>query len=185
MIKKILLVMFLALVLVAPISLFAADGDVGVIEGGWLQMIEFLNSESFTKIWSSVSLVLVSLTPIVSKFLSKKALVKIEMFRAKLKAARQEAANWRSLAESYNLLRQNTDTKVDALLESLQLMVTGSNLALDYKEKITGTLDKAKALDLPEIKLPDSLPDLLPDEAEEDTAPIANTAPEASVSKWG
>lgn len=177
--------MFLALVLAAPVSLLATDGDVGVFEGGWLQMIEFLNSESFTKIWSSVSLLFVAISPIVSKFLSKKALVKIEMFRAKLKAARQEAANWRSLAESYNLLRQNTDQKMDAMIESLQMIVTGSNLALDYKKDITGTLDKAKALALPEIKLPEVLPDLLPDEPDEDTEPVANTAPEASVSKWG
>lgn len=184
MIKKAFIVLFLALILIAPVSLFAADGDVGVIEGSYLQAIEFLNSETFTKIWSAVTAFLIAIYPIVSKFLSKRALIRIEAFRAKLRAARQEAANWRSLAESYNLLRQNTDLKIDAVLESMKLMVEGSNLALDYKKDITGTLGKAQALELPEIKLPDPLLDL-PDDADEETEPIANTAPEATVSKWG
>lgn len=134
----------------------ATNEGVNVLSGAYDAIIKFFVSEEFTKIWSSLTVLYLAISPMIRKHLNAKQLAKLEALRLKFDKIKTEASNWKSLAVAYNDKNIILDQKLDAVLSTIGDMTNASNIRVDYKDKINATLTKASELKLPDIKLIDN-----------------------------
>lgn len=171
---KILIAIMLLLALVTPVFAYASEGDPAVpeipavVEEGplnsfWEALRDFIQSPS----WGSFSAVLLAILTIVAPFvwfwLKGKLAVKVEKLKAKLEIAKTESGNYKKLYQAYKQEMAVNRDKINALFDSFASMIDAMNLRVDYKDKITKTLEEAKKLTVQPIEL-EPVPDNIPEE---------------------
>jgi hypothetical protein len=173
--KKLFIVILVLFVFLMPVIVSAEDGinpDPVIVEDGplnsfWDAVQDFIASPS----WGSLSAVLVALLVIVSPFvwfwLKKKSVTLVAKLKAKYEYAKAEAGNYKKLYKAYKQDQEVTREKINALFDGFASMIDAMNLRVDYKDKISATLDKAKELTAEPIEL-EPIPDIEPEDYDDE-----------------
>lgn len=173
--KKLFIVILVLFVFLMPVIVSAEDGinpDPVIVEEGplnsfWDAVQDFIASPS----WGSLSAVLVALLVIVSPFvwfwLKKKSVTLVAKLKAKYEYAKAEAGNYKKLYKAYKQDQEVTREKINALFDGFASMIDAMNLRVDYKDKISATLDKAKELTAEPIEL-EPIPDIEPEDYDDE-----------------
>jgi hypothetical protein len=158
--------------------------EENVLAGAYAAVIAFLTSETFTKIWSALCALYILVSPMIRKALRAKEVVQTAGLQLRYNRKKTEAANYKALAASYEASNQVMQAKLDAMLEAQRIAYSGSNLKLDYKERVDGLLAGAQSLKAEALVLPE-LEDLeAVDEAETPVPPAEQTPVSTPAQGW-
>ena len=156
MFKKIivLFVVFAAFMLLPFASVYAAEEpvveepvieEVGFFEKLGIAIFDFLGSEDFTRITSSMALIGAAIYPFFKKYLSAKAQAKYALLISKLANAKNEVQIWKDAAIEYgkhlDQERKYWSSKFNSLESALKLAFNESNLKSDVKDEINKILN--------------------------------------------
>lgn len=163
MIKKLLL-LILVLFTFSTFTVFAEEveeipteeveetPEVGLVESIFVGFFDFVTSEEFTKLATSLGALMLALYPFIRKYLSAKAQAKFESLNYNLINWKNKADEYEKLALQYATIADNALKQVEAIKDSLILGFDKSNLRQDVKDKIMSTLNNVPKLDIPKVE---------------------------------
>lgn len=166
MIKKLLL-LILVLFTFSTFTVFAAEEEpieeipteeveetteVGLVESLFVGFFDFVTSDEFTKLATSLGALMLALYPFIKKYLSAKAQAKYESLNYNLINWKNKADEYEKLTLKYATIADNALKQVEAIKDSLILGFDKSNLRQDVKDKIMYTLNNVPKLDIPKVE---------------------------------
>lgn len=158
MIKKLLL-LILVLFTFSTFTVFADEveeipteeaeknKDLGFFENVFVGFFDFVTSEEFTKLATSLSALLLAIYPFIKKYLSAKAQARYNAVTYDLMNWKEQADKYKELTREYARIADTALKQVEAIKDSLILGFDKSNLRQDVKEKIIATLNSVPKLE--------------------------------------
>jgi hypothetical protein len=175
---KLFVAIMLLLLLFVPVVVNAEGGEtltnpeIAEIEDGplnsfWDAVQDFISSPSWGTLAAIGSALLVAAMPFIWFALKKKLTTITEKLKAKLEIAKAEGTNYKKLYKAYRQDAEVNREKMNALFDGFASMIDAMNLRVDYKDKISATLDKAKELTAEPIEL-EPIPDIEPEDYDDE-----------------
>lgn len=128
----------------------AEESEAGFFEKLGVAIFDYIGSEDFTRIVTTISALAIAVYPFISKYLSAKAKAKYEATVAKTANAKNEALVWKAAALKYgkHLDSERTywATEFNSVKEALSLAFNQSNLKSDVKDEINKIFASASSI---------------------------------------
>lgn len=156
--KKLIFILF-AFVLIWTLTVPVSAEDViieevpvvnetsGFFEGVITGMFDFVTSEEFTKLATSLSVLALAIYPFIKKYLSASAQAKYEKISKDLANSKEQINEYRDLALKYAAVADDAIKNTKAIKQSLELGFDKSNLRQDVKDKIMRELKSVPKID--------------------------------------
>lgn len=119
----------------------------GFFEGVITGMFDFVTSEEFTKLATSLSVLALAIYPFIKKYLSASAQAKYEKISKDLANSKEQINEYRDLALKYAAVADDAIKNTKAIKQSLELGFDKSNLRQDVKDKIMRELKSVPKID--------------------------------------
>lgn len=126
--------------------------EIGFFEGVIVGFFDFVTSEEFTKLATSIGALLLALYPFIRKYLGAKGEAKYNKLITDVTNWKQKADEYEKLAIEYAKIADNAIVQVAAIKDSLEIGFDKSNLREDVKDKIMQRLNSVPKIEVPVVE---------------------------------